>query len=58
MGVWMGDMMERGIKDEMGYDMLGLFAKIGKNGRVGIRSSVWGILSLRYLSRYLCGYVK
>lgn len=55
----MGDMMERGIKDEMGYDMFGLFVKIGKNGRVGIRSFVWGILSLRYLFRYyLCGYVK
>lgn len=32
--------MERGIKDESGYDMIGSFAKIKKNGRVGIRSSM------------------
>lgn len=51
-------MLEREIKDEPGYDMIGSFAKIGKNGRVGIRRSVWRILSVGCLCQYLCEYVR
>lgn len=50
--------LERGIKVESGYDMIGSFAKIGKNGRVGVRTSIWRILNLKCLFSYQCGYVK
>lgn len=56
-GRWVDELWGVG-KKKRGYDMIESFAKIGKNGRTVIRNSMCGILSLRCLFRYPCGYVK
>ena len=50
-------MLEREIKDEPWYNMIRSFAKVRKDGRVGIKRFC-RILSVRCLCHYLYGCVK